>query len=100
MAYDLNKFFKAISDPNRVKIMELLKDKELNVSEICQHFDMQQPSVSHHLSVLKNADIVAHTKRGKEVYYRLDSICITSCCNGFQEQFVEIEKLGKAGKAQ
>ncbi len=95
MAYDLNKFFKAISDPNRVKIMELLKDKELNVSEICQHFDMQQPSVSHHLNVLKNADIVAHTKRGKEVYYRLDSICITSCCNGFQSQFVEIEKLEK-----
>mgnify|MGYP002641282966 FL=1 len=92
MAYDLNKFFKAISDPSRVKIMELLKDKELNVSEICQHFDMQQPSVSHHLSVLKNADIVSHTKRGKEVYYRLDSICIVNCCNGFQEQFVEVDK--------
>ncbi len=93
MAYDLNKFFKAISDPNRVKIMELLKDKELNVSEICNHFDMQQPSVSHHLSVLKNAAIVSSTKRGKEVYYHLDSICIVNCCNGFQEQFVEIEKL-------
>ncbi len=96
MAYDLNKFFKAISDPNRVKIMELLKDKELNVSEICQHFDMQQPSVSHHLNVLKNAAIVASTKRGKEVYYRLDSICIVNCCNGFQEQFVDVEALGKA----
>ncbi len=92
MTYDLNKFFKAISDPNRVKIMELLKDKELNVSEICQHFDMQQPSVSHHLSVLKNASIVSGTKRGKEVYYHLDSICIVNCCNGFQEQFVEVEK--------
>lgn len=91
MAYDLNKFFKAISDQNRVKIMELLKDKELNVSEICQHFDMQQPSVSHHLSVLRNADIVSQTKRGKEVYYRLDSICIVNCCNDFQDQFVKIE---------
>ncbi len=93
MSYDLNKFFKAISDPNRVKIMELLKDKELNVSEICQHFDMQQPSVSHHLNVLKHADIVSGTKRGKEVYYHLDSICIVNCCNGFQEQFVEVDKL-------
>ncbi len=93
MAYDLNKFFKAISDQNRVKIMELLKDKELNVSEICAHFDMQQPSVSHHLSVLKNANIVSSTKRGKEVYYHLDSICIVNCCNGFQEQFVAMEKL-------
>mgnify|MGYP002639923491 FL=1 len=92
MAYDLNKFFKAISDPNRVKMMEVLKDKELNVSQICEHFDMQQPSVSHHLSILKNANIVSAAKRGKEVYYRLDSICIVNCCNGFQEQFVEIDK--------
>lgn len=93
MRYDLNKFFKAISDPNRVKIMELLKDKELNVTEICQHFEMQQPSVSHHLSVLKNANIVSGSKRGKEVYYRLDSICITNCCNGFREQFVDMSKI-------
>lgn len=92
MSYDLNKFFKAISDQNRVRIMELLKDRELNVSQICEHFDMQQPSVSHHLSILKNAKIVASNKRGKEVYYRLDSICITSCCNGFREQFVEVEQ--------
>ena len=88
MKYDLNKFFKAISDPTRVKIMELLKDKEMNVGEICQHFDMQQPSISHHLSILKNATIVKAHKRGKEVYYHLDSICITNCCSGFQNQFV------------
>lgn len=94
MSYDLNKFFKAISDQNRVRIMELLKDKELNVSQICEHFDMQQPSVSHHLNILKNAGIVASSKRGKEVYYRLDSICIVSCCNGFREQFVEVDDVG------
>lgn len=93
MSYDLNTFFKAISDPSRVKIMELLKDRELNVSEICQHFDMQQPSVSHHLNILKNAKIVVGEKRGKEVYYRLNSICITSCCGGFQEKFVEIDPI-------
>ncbi len=92
MSYNLNKFFKAISDPNRVKIMELLKDKELNVTQICEHFDMQQPSVSHHLNILKNAKIVSGTKRGKEVFYRLDSICIVNCCNGFREQFVEVQK--------
>ena len=88
MSYDLNKFFKAISDPTRVKIMELLKDKEMNVGEICKHFDMQQPSISHHLSILKNATIVKDRKQGKEVYYHLDSICIVNCCSGFQRQFV------------
>ncbi len=88
MSYNMNTFFKAISDQNRVKIMELLKNQELNVSEICRHFNMQQPSVSHHLSILKNARIITSEKRGKEVYYRLNSICITSCCGGFQEKFV------------
>ncbi|NOZ03967.1 MAG: winged helix-turn-helix transcriptional regulator [FCB group bacterium] len=89
MQYDINKFFKAISDPNRVKIMELLKDGELNVSEICKHFDMKQPSISHHLNILKNAEIVKDRKVGKEVYYYLNKICITNCCGTFQNRFAE-----------
>ena len=89
MQYDINKFFKAISDANRVKIMELLKDGELNVSEICNHFEMKQPSISHHLNILKNADIVKDRKIGKEVFYYLNTICITNCCGSFQNRFVE-----------
>ena len=89
MQYDINKFFKAISDPNRVKIMELLKDGELNVTEICKHFDMKQPSISHHLNILKNAGIVKDRKVGKEVYYDLNTICITNCCGTFQNRFAE-----------
>lgn len=85
----LNNFFKAISDPNRVKIMELLKDRELNVGEICQHFDMQQPSISHHLTILKNALIVGSSKRGKEVYYHLNTIRIMDCCSDFSDKFCE-----------
>jgi len=83
----LNKFFKAISDQNRVKIMELLKDGEMNVTEICTHFDMTQPSISHHLGILKNADIVKDRKTGKEVFYYLNDICITSCCGSFSDRF-------------
>ena len=67
--------------------MELLRDGELNVSEICKNFDMKQPSISHHLAVLKNAEIVTDFKKGKEVYYQLNKICITNCCCGFQEKF-------------
>ena len=85
--YDINKFFKAISDQNRVKIMDLLKDGEMNVSEICKHFEMSQPSISHHLGILKNADIVRDHKVGKEVFYYLNEICISNCCGTFSDRY-------------
>jgi len=87
MAYDLNKFFKAISDKNRVTIMKLLKDRDLNVTEIGKHFDMKQPSISHHLNILKNAGVVRDKKVGQEVIYSLNQICIVNCCSGFQDIF-------------
>ncbi len=80
-------FFKAVADPTRVKIMMMLKGKELCVSDICKAFSMKQPSISHHLNILKRAKIVIGRKEGKEVYYRLNEYCITDCCTGFMESF-------------
>ncbi|MFH1723239.1 MAG: metalloregulator ArsR/SmtB family transcription factor [Elusimicrobiota bacterium] len=88
MDFDCGSFFKAVSDPNRVKIMSLLRRrKEMSVSDICKHFDMKQPSISHHLGILKNAKIVESRKEGKEVYYRLNACCVSSCCADFMKQF-------------
>jgi len=86
---DLTGFFKGISDPNRVKIMKLLKNGEMPVSEIVSHFNMKQPSISHHLKVLKNAGIVTSRKEGKEIFYKLDICCISDCCMGFKSEFTE-----------
>ncbi|MFQ5561271.1 MAG: ArsR/SmtB family transcription factor [Nitrospinota bacterium] len=80
-------FFKAAGDANRMKIMMLLMKQELCVSDICKKFDMQQPSISHHLNVLKNAGIVTDRKEGKEVFYSLNKCCISSCCGGFMKKF-------------
>lgn len=85
--FDCCSFFKAVADPNRVKIMMLLARRELSVSEICAHFKMKQPSISHHLGVLKNARIVESRKEGKEVFYRLNACCVSSCCSGFMKRF-------------
>ncbi len=88
MDFDCASFFKAVSDPNRVKIMALLHHrKEMSVSEICKHFDMKQPSISHHLGILKNAKIVESRKDGKEVYYKINSCCVSSCCTDFMNKF-------------
>lgn len=88
MEFDCLTFFKAVADPNRVRIMALLAGGELSVSAICKHFKMKQPSISHHLSVLKGAKIVDARKEGKEVFYRLNECCVSSCCLDFMKRFV------------
>lgn len=63
MKEECTTFFKAVSDDTRVKIMDLLRESSMCVSEICEHFDMKQPSISHHLSILKSAGGVVHGKK-------------------------------------
>jgi DNA-binding transcriptional ArsR family regulator len=85
--------FQALSDKTRVKIMQLLKEREMCVSDICRHFDMTQPSISHHLDILKRAGLVESEKRGREIHYRFKSDAIIQCC-GTQMKVLGI-RLGK-----
>ncbi len=65
------KIFKALSDINRLKIVQLLKEGELCVCELTFALSNSQSTVSHHLSVLKNAGLVKERKEGKWSYFRL-----------------------------
>jgi len=67
--YDLVKIFKALSDRTRQDILELLGEDELNVTDICAEFKTSQPTISHHLHILKNCNIVDSRKEGKNIYY-------------------------------
>lgn len=68
-----------IRDPIRMDIIFLLADgKSLNVGEITSRFKVSRPAISHHLKVLKDANIVISEKTGQEVYYRLDRQRIVS----------------------
>lgn len=87
MKSDCCTFFKAVADPTRIKIMTILMKNEMCVSDICKHFKMKQPSISHHLNILKNAGIVVDRKNGKEVYYTLNKNCVSSCCSEFMDKF-------------
>ena len=49
----MNQVFKALSDPTRRAILDLLKEQDLNAGEIADHFDISKPSISHHLDLLK-----------------------------------------------
>jgi DNA-binding transcriptional ArsR family regulator len=64
--------FKAFSDPTRREIIELLKPGRMSAGEIAEHFNMTGASVSHHLSILKNAKLVTDSRQGKYIYYELN----------------------------
>lgn len=86
----LTKFFKAASDTHRQKILALLKThKSLNASEIVKQIRLSQPTISHHLALLTEAGILLSVKKGKEVYYSLNSKTISNCCLGFMNDLLK-----------
>jgi DNA-binding transcriptional ArsR family regulator len=69
----LNDTFKAMADPTRRQILQLLKKGKLTAGDLAEHFDMTKPSLSHHLNVLKNAGLVLDERQGQFIYYSLNT---------------------------
>jgi DNA-binding transcriptional ArsR family regulator len=68
----MNKVFKALNDPTRREILELLKEKDMNAGDIADHFHISKPSISHHLDLLRQADLVISEKNGQYITYTLN----------------------------
>lgn len=64
--------FKALSDPTRRKILELLKAKPMNAGDIADYFHITKPSISHHLTILKNSGLIVDERQGQNILYSLD----------------------------
>ena len=69
----LQQTLKALSDPIRRDILNLLKRKSLSAGEICDHFPVTGASVSRHLSVLKEADLIRDRRDGKFIFYEINT---------------------------
>jgi DNA-binding transcriptional ArsR family regulator len=72
----INEVFKALADPTRRRILQLLQNGEMTAGELAQQFDMAKPSVSHHFNVLKQADLIASRRDGQQIYYGLDTTVV------------------------
>ncbi|MDO5601449.1 MAG: autorepressor SdpR family transcription factor [Oscillospiraceae bacterium] len=83
--------FKALSDPTRRQILELLREGRLTAGEIGSHFDMTGATVSHHLSILKDAGLVNDERQGKFIYYELDTSIVEDIM-GWAAQFLGGDK--------
>ena len=64
---------RALADPIRREILNVLKAGRLSAGEICDHFHVTGASISRHLSVLKEADLIRDTREGKFIYYELNT---------------------------
>lgn len=69
----MNDLFKALADPTRRHILQLLKEKDLNAGEIADAFSLSKPSISHHLNILKQAQLVLADKQGQHIVYSLNT---------------------------
>ena len=67
----LQQTLKALADPTRREILNLLKKGKLSAGEITEHFDITAAAISRHLSVLKEADLIEDTREGKYIFYEL-----------------------------
>lgn len=74
-------FAKALADETRQKIMKLTCCRWLSVTEIVEHISVTQPTVSHHLAILRDADLVEVREEGKQTYYRLNQTRLSDCCS-------------------
>lgn len=75
--------FKALADPTRRHILELLRTKDLTAGEIAEHFDMTKPSLSHHLSTLKTAGLVDAERDGQNIIYGLNTSVLQDLMSWF-----------------
>ena len=69
----IQRTMKAIADPTRRTILNLLKRSSLSAGEIAEHFDISVPAVSKHLAVLKDADLIRDRREGKYIIYELNA---------------------------
>ncbi len=79
----MNDIFKALSDATRRKILELLIDQDMSAGEIADCFNITKPSISHHLSILKNAGLIQDERQGQKLVYSINMTVFAECVKWF-----------------
>ncbi|WP_053969727.1 autorepressor SdpR family transcription factor [Mangrovimonas sp. ST2L15] len=77
----MNSLFKALNDETRRGILEMLKEGDMNAGEIADRFHISKPSISHHLDILKQADLITSEKKGQFITYSLNTTILEDVLN-------------------
>ncbi|MBU0492135.1 MAG: metalloregulator ArsR/SmtB family transcription factor [Chloroflexi bacterium] len=87
MSIDCVEFCKALSDDTRQRILQMLLEGEMCVSDIVAAFAMSQPTISHHLGVLRQFNLVTSRKEGQQVFYTINRENVMECCGQLMAKF-------------
>ena len=83
----MSKAFKALSDKTRRELLKLLNNRDMSAGEIAEHFDMSKPSISKHLDILREAELVSSEKKGQFIIYSINTSVIQEVLGNFLEIF-------------
>ena len=83
----MNNVFKALADPTRRKVLELLRKQPMTAGELADHFPVSRPTMSAHFAVLREADLIESTKIGTTITYQLKLSVLEDALLGFAKLF-------------
>jgi DNA-binding transcriptional ArsR family regulator len=83
----VNKVFKALSDPTRRRVLQLLRDRPMSAGELSDHFAVSKPTMSAHFAVLQEAGLIDSEKSGRTIIYRLVMSVLEEALLGFAQTF-------------
>lgn len=81
----MNRVFKALSDPTRRRVLQLLRERPLSAGELSDHFAVSKPTMSAHFSVLQEAGLIEAEKSGRSIFYRLKMSVLEDALLGFAQ---------------
>ncbi|MDE3143048.1 MAG: winged helix-turn-helix transcriptional regulator [Bacteroidota bacterium] len=88
----MNILFKALNDTTRRSILEMLKEKDMTAGEIADQFNISKPSISHHLDLLKQANLVVAVKEGQFIYYSINTTVMDEMLKWLMQFSVKTKK--------
>jgi DNA-binding transcriptional ArsR family regulator len=83
----VNSVFKALSDPTRRRVLQLLRARPMSAGELADEFDVSKPTMSAHFAVLQGADLIEAEKVGRSIVYRLKMSVLEEALLGFAQTF-------------
>ena len=83
----MNKVFKALSDPTRRRVLQLLRERPMSAGELSDHFAVSKPTMSAHFAVLQEAGLIEAEKSGRTIVYRLVMSVLEEALLGFAQTF-------------
>jgi DNA-binding transcriptional ArsR family regulator len=95
----MSMIFKALSDPTRRRVLELLRKRPMSAGDLADHFDVSKPTMSAHFAVLREAGLIASEKHGKSVVYELQLSVLEDAILTFAKAFGWQMQNGSKGAA-